>query len=326
MVVDEKNERGMFLLTGSSDIMKMSSVKESLVGRMVGLELYPLSTVEIEQRETNIIDLLFSDDIFSLDLSAYNSNIEYLTEKILEGSYPEVIGLDEENRQIWYDAYVEYRIVKDAKDFESINTNKAKLLTILLKLLATQVGSLVSYNKLSKKLQIADKTVAKYISVLEAMYIVKLLEPYFNNKGNRLTKAKKVHFVDTGLVANLLRADKSILINKGDIYDNLVESFVFTELLKQSTFSKNRVSIYHYRDTKQKEVDFVLELANGDIIGIEVKSGNNIKPQDTKGMLSLAKHAKEKFLRGYIFYSGDKILPFNQEGVEIYLVPLKVLL
>ncbi|SFV61602.1 ATPase [hydrothermal vent metagenome] len=296
MVVDEKNKRGMFLLTGSSDIQRMSSVKESLVGRMVGLELYPLSTVEIEQRETNIIDLLFSDDIFLLDLSVYNGSIEYLTEKLLEGGYPEIIGFDEENRRMWYDAYVEYRIIKDAKDFESINANKAQSITMLLKLLATQVSSLISFNRLSKKLKIADKTVAKYISILEAMYIVKLIEPYFNNRGNRLTKAKKVHFIDTGLVANLLHADRSILVNKGEIYGNLVESFVFTELLKQSTFSKNRVSIYHYRDTKQREVDFVLELANGDIVGIEVKSGNTIKAQDTKGMVSLAEHAKEKFL------------------------------
>ena len=204
--------------------------------------------------------------------------------------------------------------------------SKLHLIKSLLQLLATYDAELLNYDKIAKKLQIDNKTVLSYVGLLEAMYIVKIVPSYHVNASLRVIKSPKIHFLDTGLLSYLLHIDsENLFLYKDEKYGSVIENFVYSELLKESSYASQSVDIYHFRDLKKREVDLVLEHRNGKIIGVEVKAKATIKKSDLKGMIELAKASKERFYRGFIFYGGDEILPISVDGFLFYCLPLGVL-
>lgn len=325
MAVDDKNRKGMFLLTGSSDMFKNSKIKESLAGRMASFNLYPLSYGEINKRDINIIDKLFSDDFNKLEIYEDTSRESFIT-AVINGGYPEVYDLPVKAKIAWYDFYIKSRITKDIAEFEDVKMEKLIHLDNLLKVLASQVGSLVNYTSIANSIGIADKTVRKYIQILEALYIVKLVPAYSNNMLKRVIKSPKVHFIDSGLASYLLNSSvEASLIGQNEHLGNLVETFVYSELIKHQSYSEENVEIYHFRDVKQKEVDFVIESHKGDIVALEIKSGSNIKKEHFNGLIALGKTMKNKNFKGILLYGGDEILPYTIDDFKFWIIPLRVL-
>ena len=321
--VDEINQRGMFLLTGSADFIKMHKVTESLAGRMVRYSLYPFATSELQPKKANIIDQLFSDDLSEPE---NYSSLENLMDIIIRGGYPEILNLDYEFRDDWFASYIESRVQKDILEYKNISFSKLHLVKTLLRLLAAYDSELVNYNNIAKKIQVDNKTVLSYISLLEAMYIVKLVPSYHVNPSLKVVKSPKVHFLDTGFAGYLLHVDKENLFKFKDAhFGRLIETFVFCELLKEADFSKQGVDIYHFRDLRKKEVDLVLENRDGNIIGVEVKAKASLKKTDFKGMLELARVTGARFLKGIVFYGGDEVRPFSVDGQVFYCIPLGTL-
>ena len=326
MNVDEQNIKGKYLLTGSSDIFKNSKIKESLAGRMVSFNLFPLSYAEINNRGLNIIDKLFSEDFNHFDVKFEAMENDMFTDAVINGGYPEVYNLSAKAKKAWFEFYIKARITKDISTVENIELDKITSLDKLLKVLAGHIGKLVNYKNISDTIGIADKTVAKYIQILEALYIIKLVPAYSNNHLKRVVKSPKVHFIDSGLASYLLNIDKEgAMTKKGNIYGNLVESFVYSELIKHQVSSKESVNIYHFRDQQKKEVDFVLESTDGSIVALEIKSGSRIKQEHFKGLLALAKIIDPKIFKGVVLYGGDKVLPYKIEEFTFWAIPLKIL-
>lgn len=327
MTVDEENRKGMFLLTGSSDMFKNSKIKESLAGRMVSFNLFPLSYAEINNRDINVIDKFFSDDFNRFDTDFENITKTEFVSAVVNGGYPEVRSLPQKAKKAWFEFYIKARITKDIATIENIHLDKVSDLDKLLKLLAGQISSLVNYTNIANHINIADKTVAKYIQLLEALYIIKLVPAYSNNQLKRVVKSPKVHFIDTGLASYLLNIDvEGSMVRQSEFFGNLVESFVYSELIKHQSYANIDVNIYHYRDQSQKEVDFVLEASNGDIVGLEVKSGSNIKSEYFKGLLALARTIHNKKFKGIVLYGGDKVLPYTIGEFQFWAIPLKSLI
>jgi len=327
MSVDERNRKGMFLLTGSSDMFKNGKIKESLAGRMVSFNLFPLSYAEINNRDINIIDKLFSDDFNSFDSDFETISKEELISAVINGGYPEVYSLPTKAKKAWFDFYIKARITKDIATIENIQLETVVHLSKLLKVLAGQVGSLVNYTNIANDIGIADRTVAKYVQLLEALYIIKLVPSYSNNMIKRVIKSPKVHFIDSGLASYLLNVDvEASMIGKNEHLGNLLETFVYSELIKHRSYADTDVEIYHYRDLRQKEVDFVLEASNGDVVALEIKSGSNIKSDYFKGLVALAKTMNHKNFKGVVLYGGDKVLPYKIDEFQFWAIPLKVLI
>ena len=322
-VVDERDQNGMFLLTGSADLFKISTIKESLAGRMVSVSLYPLSFFEINDNRANMVDMLFENALVSYRYDA----IEYqrIVENILSGGYPPILGKSEKSRDMWFESYIEARIEKDLSLIKRVSKENKSEIAKLLRILAANTSNLLRYRSLAKHLSIKDITVKSDIEILEALFLIRRINPYFTNKGKREIKAPKVAFIDTGLASHLIDADADALIlSQRETLDNLVENFVYSELLKQTTYAQKSVKIYHYRDADYK-VDQVLERKDGKIVAIEVKSGTNIKEEQLKGLIRLAQNAGGNFLHGFVFYGGDKILPISKGGYTFWLIPLAVL-
>ena len=321
--VDKDTHKGHFLLTGSADFMKMHQVTESLAGRMVRYNLYPLANAEIRNKELNIIDQLFDNEI---NRAQNTMSFEKVLDAVIQGGYPEIYFMQSKQRSQWFDSYTDSRIQKDILEYRTISASKLREIKTLLKLLATYNSDMLNFNNLAKRLQMSNKTIQTYVELLESMYIVKTIPSYHVNESLKVIKSPKLHFVDTGLASHLLNLDKeNLLLKKDGVYGGMIENFVFSELLKQSTYSDNNVMIHHYRDLRKKEVDFVLENRNGKIIGIEVKAKASIKARELKPMLELSKESKNNFQAGFIFYGGDEIRPISVEKQLFYCLPLGLL-
>jgi len=323
MSVDDANKAGMFLLTGSADLFKMSAIKESLAGRMVSVSLFPLSFFELNGKNDNIVDMLFNDTLKDYKLK----KIEFskIVESIVTGGFPSVQGKSLRVQEAWFESYIEARIEKDLSLIKKVSAENKSEINKLLRILASTTSNLVKYSSLSKHLSIKDVTVKSDIEILEALFLLKRVNPYFTNKGKREIKAPKIQFIDTGLASHLIGVDPhTLIVSQRETLGNLVENFVYSELLKHCTYAKKLTQIFHYRDADY-EVDLVLEQKNGNIIAIEVKSTANIKVEHLRGLAKLAQNAGDRFLQGYIFYGGDEVLPISKDGFTFWLIPLSVL-
>lgn len=188
-------------------------------------------------------------------------------------------------------------------------------------------GNLIKYANIANDLAQDDKTVKRYIEILELMFIIRRLHPYVRNRAKReVVGMPKLHFIDTGLACHLLGLKLSDTAHLSQFFGGLVENFVYCELLKHATWADVDVNFYHFRDTSRHELDLVIERSDGAVIGVEIKASMSVKQEDFSGLAVFAEYAKEKFLRGVLFYSGDKILPFKINDRVFHAVPISSLL
>ena len=326
MASDKANGRkGIFLLTGSSDIFRSAQVQESLPGHMARVELYPLSQAEQHGGSPTMIDQLISGKWEQTQLKPLDR--KELGDLLLEGGYPEVITKNPRSRSVWFASYIEGRLLKDFETMHHAKGDYHTKLSALIHNLAGMTGNLIKYANIANDLAQDDKTVKKYIEILELMFIIRRLHPYVRNSAKRaVVGMPKLHFVDTGLACHLLGLKKSDTLHTSQFFGGLVENFVFCELLKHATWAEEDVRFYHFRDTARHEVDLVIERDDGTVVGVEVKASMTVRPEDFSGLAIFAEYAKDKFLHGVLFYSGDKILPFRINDMLFHAVPISSLL
>lgn len=325
--VDNINQKGMYLLTGSSDFYKSVKITESLAGRMLHYVLNNFSVTEINGYKENVIDLLFDPDITGLKyFTEKQNNKDYkdVLQRIIIGGFPEIQEINDDIRKIWFESYINARILKDVEAFFDIR--RENKIYDLLQLLAGQNANLINNNSLSKIMKLDFKTVQKYILVLESMFLIKQVSSFSRNVNKNVIKQKKIHFTDTGLAASILNINLNSLIdNDRNMLGQFLENFVFTELLKENSFSRNRANIFHFRDLHKNEVDFILENHENRVLALEVKAKSIIRQKDLSGVFSFAKALKSKPFRIYVFYSGNELMPIaNRENLDVYLVPMKI--
>ncbi len=319
------NEKGKFLLTGSADIFKSAKMQESLPGHMARLELYPLSLSEKYNTKNNIIDLLCNEK-FNHKILEFLTHSD-LADLIIQGGYPEVQDKTPRSKQLWYKSYIEGRLYKDFQTLYAAKGNYRSKLQTLVPYLAGLSGNLIKYSNISNDIGEEDKLIKSYIEILELMFIVKIVPAYLKNKAKRhAIGMPKLQMIDTGLACNLLGIKQHQQLIDTHHFGGLLENLIFMELIKQNASSDEQVELFHFRDKYKNEVDIVIERDNNKIIGIEVKASATIKPQDFKGLIKLAEFNPIKFQYGLIFYSGKEVLPFTQNGIQLFALPISLLL
>jgi uncharacterized protein len=319
--VDENNAPGQFLFTGSTDIFAMSRVTESLAGRMVRTILYPFSIAEKRDNKTNLVDALLQQTITeSIEQPQSRDDIFALVQ---EGGYPEMRGKNGRVASAWYKSYLDARIKRDLGIIKRISSKNRSQINQLLKLCAVQCANLINISSLSSGLRIDSNTVRSDLELLEALYIVKRLKPFSTNLGKREVKTPKLHFIDSGLASWLTGSDISRFENS-KIRGQMTETFVFGELQKAAAWSQAETNLFHYRTNTGYEVDFVLESKNK-MIGVEVKSGSNLKRADFRGLVELKKNTGSAFSAGYVFYNGEHVLSRKVDNDTFWMIPLQAL-
>ena len=315
------DEKGRFLLTGSTDIFRSARTQEALPGHMARLELYPLSLGEMNNQSRNIVDFLLSGDYQSPTLETPNR--EDIAGWILNGGYPEVQDKSPRAKQIWFRSYMEGRLFKDFETLYAARGDYHSKIKALTPYLAGLCGNLLKYASIGNDLQLDDRVVKNYIEILELMFIVRRVPAWLKNRARRgATQMPKLHFIDTGLACHLLGLRDASQVLASQYYGGLLENLIFMELCKQAAWSQQQVDIYHFRDNRKHEVDIVLEDSSGGITGIEIKASASVKEQDFKALGKLAEFAGSRLTQGFLFYTGKDILPFKVGDRTFHAVPV----
>ena len=285
---------------------------------METLSLLPLSQSEIESNSANWIDRAFTGQLLQVDKPALGSE---LIERILCGGYPEAISRSSPRRRVsWARQYIDAIIQRDVRDVAGID--KLDHLPRFLRALAQKAGQMCNYTKLGGQVGLDGKTAARYISVFEQMYLLKRVDVWARNRLNRVVKTPKLQFLDSGLLASLLGLNTEALNQDRMRLGSLLESFVFSELLKHTTTADDDYDLMYYRDADKYEVDVVIENTAGQLIGVEVKAAASIKESDLRGLKKLASLAGDQFKMGVLLYDGTEIMPLSE---KLWAVPLSSL-
>lgn len=306
--VDRRRRPGQFLLTGSANVLTLPRLSESLAGRMEIVPLFPLSQVELAGRAHNLVDHLFS--LQSFGLAKATAGDSRLAERIVRGGFPEAVARnDDARRAAWFESHVTTILQRDVRELASID--RLADLPRLLQLVAARSSSLLSYTDLASAMNLPQSTLKRYLTLLETVFLARRLPAWSTNLGHRLIKSPKLHVVDSGLACHLSGHDAARL-EASHALGPALESFVVGELEKLAAASTTRVAAYHYRSLLQREVDVVLESADGRVIGIEVKSSAEVSARDFAGLRSLAEDAGDRFAYGIVLHRSDSLVSFGK--------------
>lgn len=305
--VDEDYRPGRFLLTGSANVLTLPRTADSLVGRMESIRLLPLARAEIENRTSTFLERLFGGNLQNQRNAIVGDDLVHV---VLVGGFPEAIAREsEQRRQDWAKSYLASTIAWDLRDFAYVG--KMTELPKFVKLVAEFSGQLVNFSRFGADIDINNKTAQRYIGLLEQVFLIELLQPWFTNVLKRIVKTPKLHFLDSGLLAGARGLTFEYLKANRSEFGQLLESFVFSETLKLMTASGIRITPYHFRDRDKREVDLVLERNDGMIAGIEVKASATVRPSDFAGLRALAESCGSRFAFGVVLYDSENLVPFE---------------
>ncbi len=312
--VDKDQAPGRFLLTGSTNLMALPLVADSLAGRLEVITLLPFAQAELAASPGDLLDRLF--DGAGLPAVANPVVGDVLMDIVLKGGYPEALRrASAGRRQAWLQDYVALILDRDVRDIANID--QLDRMPRLLDMLAAHAGQLVNHSSYGAALGLTAPTAQKYVGILERLFLLRQVPPWSHNAIARLTKSPKLHFLDTGLLA-ALQGTTAAQLQKDRGADRtawgpLLESFVVSEVLKLATWSDKRLRISHFRTKVQDEVDLVIEDRHGRVIGIEVKASSTVRAPDLRGLRQLQAAVGDKFVQGLVLHDHDRITPFDEK-------------
>ena len=317
-LVDKKRKAGKFILTGSANVLMLPKVSESLAGRIEILNLFPLSQSEINSSEYNFIDKLFESN-FKPNSTARKRND--IVSRVLTGGFPEILSRKDRARQnAWFKSYITTILQRDVRDIANIE--KINELPKLLSLFAARAGTLLKFPELSPSSTIQQTTLKRYVALLEAIFMIYQLPAWSGNLSKRLIKTPKLYLNDTGLLSHLIGFEADKIYSESMSWGRLLENFVLNELIKQSSWSRYNLSLYHFRSVSGQEVDFIIERSDGKLIAVEVKATAKVNASDFNNIKAFADETGNKFLKGIVFYTGSEAIPFAK---NMYAIPIESL-
>jgi len=290
VLVDEKQENGLFILTGSGQFKLMAAITQSLAGRTALLCLLPFSIHELAGRaETmGVLDFIYS------------------------GFYPRIYNHDLNPTQALGD-YFETYVERDVRQLSQIQN--LSLFRKFVRMCAGRIGQLLNISSLANTVGISQTTASQWISLLQTSYIAFLLEPFHINIKKRLVKTPKLYFYDVGFAAYLLGIENNSHLETHPLLGNLFENLVVSEMLKFRFNRGRKNNLSFYRDSNDNEVDVIYSVAQH-LVPIEIKAAETLTSSFFKGLKMLDKHIPDAFPLGKALVYGGKRYEVR-EGIQI---------
>lgn len=297
--VDERQQPGEFILTGSQQFGLLSGITQSLAGRAALLTLLPMTYGEL------------------LHAGKIGKNVDKI---LFDGAYPPIFDRGLEPRP-WHGNYVRTYLERDVRQL--IKVQDLGTFQRFLKLCAGRTGQLLNLSSLANDGGITHNTAKAWISVLEASYIVHLLPPHHQNFNKRLVKTPKLYFLDTGLATWLLGIQNSDQLTTHAQRGALFETWVISELLKACYNAGETSNLYFWRDRSGHEVDLLIDHGNS-LSPMEIKSGQTINKDYFKGLEFWKNLAGDNAGKALLVYGGDSrqmrsdvtVLPWHEIDSE----------
>lgn len=280
IAVDQDRENpGKFVLTGSSQFQFIQGGSESLAGRIGLLSLLPYQLTEIPTK--------------------------LQPESIYKGCYPELINKQYTLWQDWYSSYISTYLQKDVTALANVGSKRE--FQKLLSLLAANTAQILNMSTYATDVGVDVKTIKRWISILEASYIIFLLPPYYQNFGKRIVKNPKIYFYDTGLVAYLTGIDTHKQFAQGPMAGSLFENYVIADLYKKELHTKSNAELYYYRVHQGIEIDLIIDRKSTKE-WIEIKHSSTFNIHWLKSIETLI----SKQDHGFLLYTG-KPQPYTKQ-------------
>jgi len=271
-IIYDRLENIRIIITGSSSFHIKNRTGESLAGRKIDYNIFPLTFSEYltqkgieKDLNFNILEKIINDKKYNPKDQLYKFDIKNILNGVLTyGQYPHLIKNPNDEKYLLN--FIDSLIFKDILELNLIEDKK--LAKDLLKLLAFQIGNLINYSELASSLKADQRTIKRYIEIFEQSFILFRLYPYSKNRRDEISKSAKIFFYDTG-IRNALIGDFSDLesrIDKGALFEN----FIISELIKQNSYLEKNFRFYYWRTKQGSEIDVVLEKGS-ELIGVEVK-------------------------------------------------------
>ena len=269
---DGKEVGTLYYLTGSQIFETMENITESLAGRVGIIDLYPLSTREINNMH---------EDIFIPDIEIIKKKkpvkYEYLPnlfDRIFRGSYPELYKNTNITLESFFSSYLRTYIERDLRKIINIQ-NEPKFMKFI-SAMAARTGQEFNASDIAKDIEVDSETITKWTGILSNTYIIFLLQPHMNNNVGRIIKRPKIYFMDTGLACYLTGYVSSETLQRSAYSGQIFETYIISEIVKSYTNNQRdpRKHLYYYRDNNQKEID-LLVIHEDNIYPVEIKKSAN---------------------------------------------------
>lgn len=288
--IDESYKPGKYIITGSQNLLLLSKINQSLAGRVSIIKLLPFSVNEIKKIHK------FKNDIVEL---------------MYKGFYPAIYDKKFDPGE-YYANYINTYVERDVRSIQNIGDLSS--FNKFLQILATRIGQLLNLSEIGTQVGVSHKTIKSWISILEASYIILLLEPHFKNLGKRIVKSPKVYFTDIGLASSLLKLDTEKEISNYYAYGSLFENLVILDIYKNILNHQLTSKLYFFRDKGGNEIDLIVDKGTK-IIPIEIKASTTYNSKFLKGITYYNKLLKTTDNKGILVYPGSFLR--NIRGVKI---------
>ena len=291
-ILDEKEQNGSFILTGSNNFLLNSNISQSLAGRMGYLFLLPL------------------------DIGEINPGANMSNQLIFKGGYPEIYQKDIDPKK-YYDNYIRTYVERDVRLLKNITD----LYTFerFLRLCAGRTGQLLNMSSLAADVGVDVKTIGSWLGVLEASFIAFRLYPYHENYNKRIVKMPKLYFYDTGLASALMGIEDVSQLTIHPLRGGLFENLVVVDFLKRLYNNGKQNNLYFWRDNIGNEVDLLIK-KGANRYPVEIKSAQTISDEFFKGIRYWNKLTNTE--GGYLVYAGDML---QKRSGEVNIVPVHLL-
>ena len=320
-IVDRRNDRGQFVLAGSTRFLSVPQLSESLAGRAEILDLWPFSQGELVGVRETFLDTLLTDPEQLAQRRVELADRRALFDRLVRGGYPEVVGAPPAQAARWYRNYVRTVVERDIVEASAIN--QADEMPVLLRLLAANTSGEMVISRLAGDARMSADTASRYVALLELVGFVVRIRAWTPSMTSREKRHPKVIITDTGLACGLLgRNVEGLGLATGPLTGPLLESFVSMELIKQRSWSQTQPTLRHWRDRNGAEIDLIVEDDSGSIAGIEVKAASTVSVGDVKHLQGLREKLGDRFTAGIVLYLGDRVVPL---GDRIWALPVSVL-
>lgn len=297
---------GRFVITGSTNYAAHPDAARRLTGRARVVDVLPLSQGEIRGQRETFVHVLTRDPDRLRSGTSTTTRAEYI-ERIVAGGFPLALARPGTERGRWFDTYVRQVIDRDVVELSKIRQRGE--LPVLLRQLAAQTGQILNMSHLAGKTGLQASTAARYVGLLESAFLIRQLPPWGTTAGSRVGRSSKLHVVDSGLAARLLRLSAAKLevasASAQTELGHLMETFVVEELLKQVDWEEETLSCGHWRTHDGDEIDLVIERDDGTVAAVEVKAGSRVTDRDLAGLRKLRSRLGDRFSAGTCLYAGE---------------------
>lgn len=323
--LNRSSEAGQFILTGSTRYDALPKLAQALTGRLHRMAVYPLTQAEIERRGSNLVSTLFhAPEGLRSTVPSTTTRAEYVL-RIVRGGFPLALArasLSARNR--WFDDYLDLTLERDAAEIRELH--RAEKLPHLLGRLAGQTGQVLNVSKAAEAVGLDGTTAGDYLKVLEALFLLFRLPAWGKTLTTRSTKSPKLHVLDSGIAARLLRlsADKLAARDPTALTElgHLLETFVVNEVLRHASWLDDAFTAGHWRTHDDEEVDLVLERDDGMVVALEVKATGRVTDRGFRSLRKLRDALPGRFAAGLLLHLGDRSLR-TEDG--LYAAPVDVL-